>query len=95
LIKAIHVFDMNANAVGDLIQTRRSKHRFVSPIGRLTKTRRCEENRALTHGKLSTARTAFTSITEPFYKPKCLTQPLDSSSDIIINERRHNWPWRC
>ena len=95
LIKPIHIRHVNAHRVSDLVRTGRSKDRMIRPLGRLTDTRRCQKDRAITHGKLRPGWTAIRSITETFYKPKCSAEPLDSSSDVVINEYRNNWPWRC
>jgi hypothetical protein len=94
LIKSVHVFHPNAHRVSDLIGMGRSKDCAIRPPGRLTNTRRCQKDRAVTHSKLRTGWTAFGSITETFYKPKCLAEPFDGSSDIVINEHRDNRPWR-
>jgi len=92
LIKSVDVFHMNTYSVSDLIRTGRSKDCAICPLGRLTNTRRCQKDRAITHGKLRTGWTAFGSITETLYKPKCLAEPLDGFSDVVINEHRDNWP---
>src|SRR5262245_15185425 len=76
LIKPIHVCHTNANRVSDLLRTGRSKDGAIRPLGRLTDTRRCQKDRAITHGKLRPGWTPFRSVTETFYKPKGGAEPL-------------------
>ncbi len=92
---AVNIHDLDVDVMGHLTRAGRPKRCLVTPAWRLTLTWTDEEDGAFADSELCSCKIAFRSIAETFHEAEGFAQPIDGSSDILINKTGGDRAWCC